>query len=178
MNNRSAGIGSRALDLAELTAKPKLKPVRISAGALENGMPLRDLVVSPQHRVLLRSKIAQRMFGVSEVLVSANKLTGIKGIDIVADTVQITYFHMLFDRHEIVFSEGAATESLYPGPQAFSGLSSEAAEEILYLFLELADPAVVPATARLIPARGKDMKSLSRRHSKNGKALVDESAQG
>ncbi|WP_324754500.1 Hint domain-containing protein [Roseovarius sp. Pro17] len=167
-------IGSRTLGLAELTAKPKLKPIRFSASALGGGLPTRDLVVSPQHRVLIRSAIAERMFGVTEVLMPANKLVRIDGINIVEDTTEITYFHMLFDQHEIVFSEGAATESLYPGPQALAGLEPEAIEEIDYLFPELTDQAFVRGSARLIPTTGKQMKTLAYRHSKNHKALFDE----
>ncbi len=114
-------IGSRTLGLAELTAKPKLKPIRISAGALGGGLPTRDLVVSPQHRVLIRLAIAKRIFDVPEVLIPVNKLVGIEGINVIENRTEIMYFHLLFDRHQLVFSEGAATESLYLGPQGDCG---------------------------------------------------------
>lgn len=55
--------GASHLNASDLAAKPKLLPIRIKAGALGVNMPSVDLVVSPQHRVLVRSAIAQRMFG-------------------------------------------------------------------------------------------------------------------
>ena len=166
-------IGSRTLNLDELTAKPKLKPVRIPVGALGNGLPTRDLIVSQQHRVLVRSIIAKQMFKTSEVLVPAHKLVGIEGISIIEDAIELTYLHLLFARHEILFSEGAATESLYPGPQALASLGAEAVEEITYLFPELADREKAPKPARLIPATGHLMKVLADRHFKHRKALVE-----
>ena len=64
-------IGTRHLSRDDLIAKHKLLPVRIKAGALGNGLPHRDLLVSPQHRMLVRSAIAVRMFDAKEVLVPA-----------------------------------------------------------------------------------------------------------
>ncbi|WP_341862043.1 Hint domain-containing protein [Gymnodinialimonas sp. 57CJ19] len=169
-------IGSRSLDLEDLTAKPKLRPVRIAAGALGAGTPTRDLIVSPQHRILVRSAIAKRMFDTADVLVPAIKLVGIDGITVIEDATGVTYFHVLLDRHELLLSEGAATESLYLGPQALAGLPPEASEEILYLFPQLADRKYRPEPARLIPDKGQQMKSLAQRHGKNRKALVAELA--
>lgn len=165
-------MGSRTLTLTELMLKPKLKPVRISAGALGDGLPCCDLIVSPQHRVMVRSTIATRMFGMAEVLIPAHKLTGTLGISVIDDATQVTYLHLLLDRHEILFSNGAATESLYPGPQTLAGLAPEALAEIVYLFPELAKGKTTQHTARPVPSKGGQMKTLVRRHSKNLKALV------
>ena len=166
-------IGSHTLNQDALTANPKLKPVRISAGALGSGLPSRDLTVSRQHRVLVRSVIAERIFKTSEVLIPAHKLVGIDGISIIEDVTEITYFHLLLAKHEILFSNGAATESLYLGPQAFAALDAEAMEEISYLFPELTDPKNAPESTRLIPAKGHQIKALTYRHSKNRKALFE-----
>ncbi|MDT9702188.1 Hint domain-containing protein, partial [Streptomyces sp. P17] len=95
-----------ATDAAALAANPHLRPVRIRAGALGAGVPARDLVVSPQHRVLLRSGIARRMFGASEVLVAAKQLLALDGVELASDLDSVTYVHFLFDRHQIVQSEG------------------------------------------------------------------------
>ncbi|MFV0300452.1 MAG: Hint domain-containing protein [Paracoccus sp. (in: a-proteobacteria)] len=141
----------------------RLYPVRIRAGALGKGVPTQDLYVSQQHRILLKSRIAQRMFGSDEILVAAKKLTGIDGIDIVRDCDEVTYVHILFDRHEIVYSNGAETESLYTGPEALKSVSAEARREILDLFPELADLDYKAQIARMVPS-GKETRQLLERH--------------
>lgn len=160
-------IGSRQLDKVDLRQHPELLPVRIKAGALGKNLPKKDLTVSPQHRILVRSEIAQRMFGTLEVLIPANKLLTIEGIDIDEDAVSVEYFHMLFDRHEVVFSHGAATESLFTGPEAIRTLTKEARQEVFTLFPELAEPDFVTEPARMIPGKGKLMKKLAQRHAQN-----------
>lgn len=64
-------------------ARGKLAPVRFSRGVLGRGLPHRDLLVSRQHRMLLRSAIIARMFGTHEILVPAVKLLGLAGADLV-----------------------------------------------------------------------------------------------
>lgn len=164
-------IGSSCLDKIDLALQPKLRPVCIAAGALGDNMPKADLSVSPQHRVLVCSKIAERMFGASEVLIPAIKLTEMDGIAQCAGTTEVEYWHMLFDAHEIVFSNGAPTESLFTGPEVLNGISAVARKEITKLFPQIADPDYIPIAARHIPTKGKLMKQLVARHSKNGKAL-------
>ena len=46
----------------------------------------------------------------------------------------------MFDRHQIVFSEGAATESFYPGKVGLGALDRAAREEVMTLFPELRGP--------------------------------------
>ena len=165
-------IGSHKLDAINLRHKPKLKPVRIRQGALGHGLPYSDLWVSPQHRVLIRSAVAQRMFGQSEVLIAANKLLDVYGFEIDHDAQDVEYFHMLFDQHEIVFSNGAPTESLFTGPEALKSVAPEARAEIQSLFPELLEPDFVPVPARLIPEKGRRMRRLAERHQANERPLL------
>jgi hypothetical protein len=166
-------IGSRVLGGRSLAAHPNLRPVRISAGALGMGLPERDLVVSPQHRVLVRSRIAQKMFGCAEVLVAAKQLLQIEGIDIAQDIDSVEYFHILFDRHEIVLSEGAETESLFTGKEALQSIGASAREEIFAIFPELRDRAEdeLPEGARLL-ASGRSGRKLAVRHAQHNKPLL------
>lgn len=168
-------VGSRKLTRHDLAKTPALRPVRISAGALGSGVPAQDLIVSPQHRVLICSGIAQNMFGGKEVLVAARQLLEVDGIDVAEDVENVEYFHILFDRHQIVYSNGAPTESLYPGKQALKSVDAAAREEIFQLFPELAeeDESYVAEAARtLIP--GRLGRKLVERHVKNNKALFVE----
>ncbi|MEO0487089.1 MAG: Hint domain-containing protein [Pseudomonadota bacterium] len=164
-------IGSHTITGAALMLRPKLSPIRIRAGALGPGYPNADLLVSRQHRVLIRSVIAQRMFGSADVLVPAIRLTQLDQIDIATDVPEVTYVHLLFDDHHVIRSNGAWTESLFTGPEALKSVSPAAREEIATLFPQITDPAFRPVPARPIPARGKDIRRLVHRHRKNRKPL-------
>ncbi|WP_370048846.1 Hint domain-containing protein [Salipiger sp.] len=161
-------IGRRVLGADDLAHAPQLNPMRIRAGALGQGLPLRDLVVSPQHRLLLRSRIAERMCGTSEVLVAARQLRHLKGIAQVA-VEQVAYYHLLFDRHEIVLAEGAPAESLYLGDRSLSGLPEALRAEL---------HALCPDLARLRPTASRPLiegpraKRLVLRHRRNRRALL------
>lgn len=166
-------IGHTTRDAIDLAQNPKLKPIRIAAGALGNGLPERDLTVSRQHRVLVRSKIAQRMFGAEEVLIPAIKLVGLDGIEIIEDCEGVTYFHILFDKHQVIFSEDAPTESLFTGPIALQSVPPEARKEIETLFPEITKPDFVARSARPIPEKGAQIKQLVARHKKRGMPLLN-----
>ncbi len=164
-------IGSRYVSAVELDAYPNLQPIRICAGALGPNIPERDLVVSPQHRVLIRSRIAVRMFDAREVLVAAKNLLEVKGIEVARDLADITYYHFLFDRHQIVVAHGAEAESLYTGPQALMSIPPEARKEIFFLFPDLESVNCASPTARQIVTRRR-ASTLVQRHLKNTHPLV------
>lgn len=164
-------ILTRTVTEREMANNPKLRPVRIMAGAMGNGLPERDLLVSRQHRVLLKSKIARRMFGQEEVLIPAVKLTALPGIFIDDTVPSVDYYHILFDRHEVIVSEGAPTESLFTGPEALKAITAEAREEIISLFPEVQDIDYQPEPAFYIPAN-RDQKKLVARHMKNEMAFL------
>lgn len=164
-------IGSRLISNDELTRNPKLRPIRILAGALGSGLPKRDLLVSRQHRILVQSKICERMFGRSEALVSAIKLTDLPGIFIDEEVTEVEYFHLLFSEHRIVYAEGAPSESLLVGSKALTAMSPAAREEIQTIFPELADPDFTPEPARYIPLDKLQVK-LVERHLENEQPLL------
>lgn len=163
--------GTRHLDAVDLAARPALRPIRIAAGALGAGQPEADLVVSPQHRVLIRSAIAQRMFGTDEVLAPACHLTGLPGIAVDETVEAVTYCHLLCDDHQVLSSNGALTESLYPGPQALRALGKAALDEIEAIFpgLTTRDDAATPARDLV---RGAKVRRLVERHVAHARPLV------
>jgi len=163
-------IGSRHLSTGDLAMTPSLRPLRIRAGALGTGVPEIDLVVSPQHRVLVRAAEAERMFGEAEVLVAAKHLLALAGIEIAEELEDVTYWHILLDTHQLVFSGGAVTESLFIGPEALKSVSAAAREEIFALFPQLVE-GTRPPTARPLVS-GRQARRLAERISMNGKTLV------
>lgn len=126
----------------------KFAPICFSKGALDN---TRDLLVSPQHRMLITGWNAQLLFGTSEVLVPATALVNDTTIRRQTGGL-VTYVHILFDQHEIVLAEGIPSESFFPGEVALNNLDDHAREEILTLFPELtAQRDTFAHTARLSP---------------------------
>ena len=167
-------IDSLGLDSIDLQMNPRLKPIIIRADALGAGFPEQDLIVSPQHRIFVRSMIAERMFDTREVLIPANKLLTLDGIDILEHNPDgVEYWHMLFDDHQIVWSNGTPSESLFIGPEALKAVSPEGRLEIQTLFPEICDPDFQPRPARFIPEKGKLMKKLAQRHQANKKDIVN-----
>ena len=168
-------VFSRKIDPRELRLNDALRPVRISAGALGQGLPLRDLLVSRQHRMLVRSAIAQRMFGEREVLIPAIMLTELPGIAIAQDVCEVEYFHLVFAEHTLILAENAPTESLFPGKEALKALAPEAVEELLTIFPSLADWREEPLPTRLL-AQGRKARHLVERHAANHKPVLETAA--
>ncbi|APG46820.1 Hint domain-containing protein [Phaeobacter porticola] len=141
-------IGQRQLDRAALQAVAHLQPVLIAEGALGNGMPERDLLVSPNHRVLICNDKTGFYFEDREILVAAKHLTGLSGVDAV-ETTCIDYVHFTCDAHEVVSSGGAWIECFQPADQSQRGTDRGQRDEVLTLFPELAAQAPLPALAQL-----------------------------
>lgn len=94
------------------------------------------LLVSPQHRLLFTGYQAELLFGESEVLIAAKHM--VNGRDVVlSPRDKITYIHVMFDRHEIIYADGLGTESFYAGDMALSAVAASAREELFAIFPEL-----------------------------------------
>ncbi len=129
---------ARHINKVELARHPEYRPVRIRKGAFGQNKPNADLVVSPQHRILIDDWRAELMFGQPVVLVAAVHMIDDKNIlrDYTSDCV--SYYHFMFDEHQTVWSNGMRTESFYPGMTAIEGVQSAARNELLSLFPDLA----------------------------------------
>lgn len=111
----------------------KMAPICIRENALgEHG----EVMVSPLHRVLVKDALAELMFGEAEVLIAAKDLVNDRSIRPV-EGGDVEYVHLMFDRHQVVTSEGLATESFLPGPQTTKSFEAEIVEEITTIFPEL-----------------------------------------
>lgn len=160
-------ITSRHLTPLALLRETRLRPVLIKAGALGQGLPHRDLRVSRQHRILVASRIARRLFGQTEVLVPAIRLVGLPGISTDMAAAPVDYHHLVLDRHEVLLANGCPAESAYGGDRARSAL-------------EGAGPETLAALARAelaVPARpliaGQEAKTLVAAHARHGRALLE-----
>ncbi len=144
----------------------RLRAIEIAPDSFADGMPSRPLRVSRQHRLLLKSRIAKRMFGEDEVLLAAKDLAGLPGIELVAPDDDLRFFHVLLPCHAVLLAEGIGAESLWLGQEATRMLGARA---VLEARREL--------FARQEPARpfveGKRARRLVARHLSNRKRLWD-----
>lgn len=165
-----AWMGRRHVSGARLIAMPHLAPVRLRRGALDDDVPDAGLLVSPDHRVLLRGPRAAALFGTQEVLVAARDLVNDHSVIVDRALRQVTYIHMLLAQHEIVFANGVATETFHPASAELAvmepdehALLSEAMPEVVH------DPSTYGGFARRVLANAEaailrdDLGSRSRR---------------
>ena len=131
-------IGRKPVSAMDLHNDPDLRPVMIRKGALGNGLPERDMMVSSSHRMLMANEHTHVLFDEREVLVAAKHLVGQPGIERV-EVPATEYIHLMFDRHEVILGDGAWTESFHPGDYSLRGIGREQREEIFKLFPELVE---------------------------------------
>ncbi|GLQ34755.1 hypothetical protein GCM10007939_10380 [Amylibacter marinus] len=131
-------IGHKKLEGSRLRAQPNLRPVRISAHSFGPGMPRRDMLVSPQHRIMIENTMTQLAFAQMQVLAPAKGLLNETSIQVDWQVDQVEYIHILFDQHQLITSDGLITESFQPGDMSVAGLDDAARTEVLTLFPDLA----------------------------------------
>ncbi len=124
-------MGHRRMSGARLYAMPHLRPIRFRAGALGLDLPEPDLIVSPAHRMLLKGAAAQALFGTSEVLVRAEDLINDASVMVDHALREVTYVHILLERHNIVFANGIETESFHPSNTALEMIDMDQRAELL-----------------------------------------------
>ncbi|QFT64795.1 Hint domain-containing protein [Roseivivax sp. THAF30] len=146
-------IGTRTI-----AAEGDMAPIEIAANTFGPHMRLQ---VSPMHRILVRDGRAALMFGENEVLIAAKYLLDGQYVRRI-EGGEVTYVHLLFDAHEIVFSNGLPSESFLPGPMIASLFEREVLAEICTLFPEL-DPETGegygPAARRILT--GSEARALT-----------------
>jgi hypothetical protein len=115
-------IGRRVITGARMEVHPHMRPVRFMEGALDRDVPDSGLLVSPDHRMVLRGPRARALFNADEVLVTARDLINDETIVTAHDVRNVVYIHMMLGQHEIVFANGVATETFHPASAALATL--------------------------------------------------------
>lgn len=118
-------VGSRCVP-----AQGKFAPIVLRKGVVGNAQ---DLVVSPQHRVLVQGWQAELLFGQADILVSAKHLVNDQTV-VRREGGEVTYYHILFDQHEVIFANDAPCESFHPGAVGINGMDDAQRTEIFALF--------------------------------------------
>lgn len=119
----------------DVVAHGVFAPVIFAPGVIDNDI---ELIVSPEHRILINDGQAEVLFGTREVLVAAKHLWGLPGVTR-QNGGHVHYVHFMFDRHQIVSANGAACESFYLSDHSVSGVDAAQRQELLALFPSLAD---------------------------------------
>lgn len=163
-------IGTSNLSVRDFELHPNKKPVRFAAHALGPNVPSRDVILSPQHRVLVRAPEAQEVLGHAEVLSAAKKLRDFEDIDVVETPEPMTYIHLLFDKHEILDVDGAFVESLLMGPYAATALGEGAYKDAFGAALPASLSELAAQPARPI-VEGKTGRRLLDQLKRNGRDL-------
>lgn len=134
-------IGHRHISGARLHVMPHLSPIRLREGALDKDVPDAGLLVSPDHRVVLRGPRARALFNADEVLVAARDLVNDHNIVVDRAVRGVSYIHMLLPRHQVVFANGVETESFHPASAALATMEDV---QLAGLFDRLPDLATDP----------------------------------
>jgi len=131
-----AMLAARSFGPEQLSSNPELKPIEIKPGALGGEQ---RLVVSPQHMMLVRHDG-------EETFVRARQLSRLKGgaVRVMNGCRRVTYFHLVFSDHQIVFANKRPAESFFPGQRAIAALDADARREFELLFPDIIDDPIGP----------------------------------
>jgi len=146
--------GQQRLSAARLIALPHLRPIRIEAGALGLDRPESQLLLSPDHRVMVSGPAAAALFGVRDVLIRAGDLQDAPGVRRTPADRDVTYVHLALDGHQILDAAGLPVESFDP---ASADLRALAGEDRARLFEEF--PALRSDNAALGPPARRVLKT-------------------
>ena len=130
-------IGRRRMTGARLFAMPHLRPIRIRSESLGVLRPDQELLVSPEHRMLVKGPLARALFNTPEVLVSAQEIVNGKDIFVDHALKEVTYIHVLLPQHEVVWANNVETESFHPASASLSTLDDSDRERLLFWMPEL-----------------------------------------
>ena len=145
-------VGQKRISGARLYAMPELRPVRIRQSAMGDGRPADDLIVSPDHKVLLTGGSARVLYNEPEVLVAARDLIDDHRITRDLAATSVTYIHLMLADHHIVWANGVETESFHPASMPLEAIEREQRERLFDVMPVLEDDpeAYGPMSRRIL----------------------------
>jgi len=142
-------VGRRRITGARLQAMPQIAPVRLAAGALGTDVPDDGLLVSPDHRILLRGAQVNALFNTDEALVCARDLVNDTSVFVDRAVRELAYIHILLPDHQVVFANGVETESFHPASAGRESLLPDDLARLTDILPEIEhDPHVYGGYAR------------------------------
>jgi hypothetical protein len=149
-------IGQRRMSGARLHVMPSLRPIRIAAGAIGDDVPDADLLVSPEHRLLVKGRAAMDLFNTDEVLVAARDLVDDRLIRVDRSATEVTYFHLMFDAHQVLWANGVPSESFQPTLASLEQVDPLQRNSLAEQFPYIVDnPATYSTPARRVLTEGE-----------------------
>lgn len=139
--------GQRTLDYGNLHSNGHLRPVLLRQASIAPGLPERDMMLSPNHRVVIEAVRTALFFAGDKALVAAKHIVNSKSIRQV-DVLGVTYVHFMCDRHETVMANGVWVECFHTSDPSLGAVGNAQRSEIFELFPELRETQSPAATAR------------------------------
>lgn len=154
-------LGARTVSSHELAMRSNFLPVKIAKDALGDNTPNQDLFVSQQHRMQINDWRLEVMVGGNDALVSAKQLLNDKTITLAHNFDEVTYHHVMFDTHQVIYANGAKSESFHPGVLAMNSLDTAVHAELIDLFPELVNGAKSYGPTALPVLKSYEVKALN-----------------
>lgn len=131
-------VFSQTFSAAEIAADPSLAPLHFKARAIGPMMPQRPLTVGGAHRILVPGWRLENADDRTSFLVAARDLASAQD-ESYSQRLHgdVTYYHVIFDRHQVFTANGLPVESFLPNPVTMSGMKMEVTQQITEIFPEL-----------------------------------------
>ena len=137
----------RDFDYGQLSVAPHLQPVLVTIGAVGRGLPERDMLVSPNLRLLVgvdRLPIGPKSaVGQDDALVAARILSDMRTIR-PCQVLGVRYIHIVLNRHEVLLANGLWAECFQADDLSLGAIGNAQRTELGELFPEL---TAMPPTA-------------------------------
>lgn len=160
-------IGKR--DVALDGGRDAQTPILFPRDTLAPGFPNRDLILSPQHRVMVSSDKNDDVTGGDKVFAPARALAKRPGVRRMNGRKSITYYSLMTERHEVLFANGVPAESFYPTTYSLSLLSGFEQLKVRSLIPRLTDDTA----ASYGPLARRDLTALQGRRLKRKRPLYE-----